>query len=92
MSTRTCTDAAQPDPVPEAAAPRLRIVLAGALLAMMLAALDQNFVNTALPRMVSELGGMTHLSSVVTAFMLTSTTTTPLYGKRSDLHGRRSRA
>ena len=63
--------------------------MAGALLAMLLAALDQNIVNTALPRMVGELGGMAHLSWVVTAFMLTSTTTTPLYGKLSDLYGRR---
>ena len=65
MSTRTRTDAAVAEPVPEAAVPRpaarLRIVLAGALLAMMLAALDQNIVNTALPRMVGELGGMAHL-------------------------------
>jgi EmrB/QacA subfamily drug resistance transporter len=56
---------------------------------MVLAALDQNIVNTALPRMVGDLGGMAHLSWVVTAFMLTSTTTTPLYGKLSDLYGRR---
>lgn len=63
--------------------------MAGALLAMLLAALDQNIVNTALPRMVGDLGGMAHLSWVVTAFMLTSTTTTPLYGKLSDLYGRR---
>ena len=63
--------------------------MAGALLAMLLAALDQNIVNTALPRMVGELGGMAHLSWVVTAFMLTSTTKTPLYGKLSDLYGRR---
>lgn len=68
---------------------RLRVVLAGALLAMVLAALDQNIVNTALPRMVADLGGMAHLSWVVTAFMLTSTTTTPLYGKLSDIYGRR---
>ncbi|MBX9596639.1 MAG: MFS transporter, partial [Roseomonas sp.] len=56
---------------------------------MLLAALDQNIVNTALPRMAADLGGMAHLSWVVTAFMLTSTTTTPLYGKMSDLYGRR---
>ncbi|RYJ03642.1 MAG: DHA2 family efflux MFS transporter permease subunit [Acetobacteraceae bacterium] len=56
---------------------------------MLLAALDQNIVNTAMPRMVGELGGMAHLSWVVTAFMLTSTTTTPLYGKLSDIYGRR---
>jgi EmrB/QacA subfamily drug resistance transporter len=63
--------------------------MAGALLAMVLAALDQNIVNTALPRMASDLGGMSHLSWVVTAFMLTATTTTPLYGKLSDIYGRR---
>ena len=73
-------------------APALRLgtVMAGALLAMMLAALDQNIVNTALPRMVGDLGGMAHLSWVVTAFMLTATTTTPLYGKLSDIYGRRT--
>jgi len=76
-------------PAIPAPAVRLPIVLAGALLAMLLAALDQNIVNTALPRMVGDLGGMAHLSWVVTAFMLTSTTTTPIYGKLSDLYGRR---
>jgi len=66
-----------------------RLVLAGLMLALMLAALDQNIVSTALPRIVSELGGLAHLSWVVTAFMLTSTTTTLLYGKLSDLYGRK---
>ena len=74
-----------PKPTPA----RLKTVMAGALLAMVLAALDQNIVNTALPRMVEDLGGVTHLSWVVTAFMLSSTTTTPLYGKLSDIYGRR---
>ena len=68
---------------------KVRTVMAGALLAMVLAALDQNIVNTALPRIAADLGGMAHLSWVVTAFMLTGTTTTPLYGKMSDLFGRR---
>jgi EmrB/QacA subfamily drug resistance transporter len=67
-----------------------RIVLSGALLAMMLAALDSSIVNTALPRMVADLGGLSHLSWVVTAFMLSSTITTPLYGKLSDTYGRRA--
>jgi EmrB/QacA subfamily drug resistance transporter len=84
------TDSALPPQIGTAPAAQLRIVMAGALLAMLLAALDQNIVNTALPRMVGELGGMAHLSWVVTAFMLTSTTTTPLYGKLSDLYGRRT--
>ena len=69
---------------------RVRTVLAGGLLAITLASLDQNIVNTALPRMVEDLGGVTHLAWVVTAFMLTSTVTTPLYGKLSDMYGRRT--
>src|SRR6202041_383140 len=75
--------------VATAPAGHLRTVMAGALLAMVLAALDQNIVNTAMPRMVGDLGGMSHLSWVVTAFMLTATTTTPIYGKLSDIFGRR---
>jgi EmrB/QacA subfamily drug resistance transporter len=70
--------------------PRLRLTFAGLMLAMAIAALDQNIVNTALPRVVSDLGGLAHLSWIVTAFMLTSTATTPLYGKLSDMHGRRA--
>ncbi|WP_245214801.1 DHA2 family efflux MFS transporter permease subunit [Pararoseomonas indoligenes] len=75
--------------VPPARPVPRRIVFAGAMLSMLLAALDQNIVNTALPRMVADLGGMAHLSWVVTAFMLSSTVTTPLYGKLSDTYGRR---
>jgi EmrB/QacA subfamily drug resistance transporter len=78
-------------PQPATAPPaQLRAVMAGALLAMTLAALDQNIVNTALPRMVGDLGGMQHISWVVTAFMLTTTSTSPLYGKLSDTYGRRA--
>jgi EmrB/QacA subfamily drug resistance transporter len=60
------------------------------MLALTLASLDQNIVNTALPRIVSDLGGLAHLSWVVTAFMVTSTATTPLYGKLSDMYGRKA--
>ncbi|MEA2754248.1 MAG: hypothetical protein QOJ54_537 [Aliidongia sp.] len=66
-----------------------RLVFAGLLLALTLAALDQNIVGTALPRIVGDLGGLAHLSWVVTAFLLTSTATTPLYGKLSDMKGRK---
>jgi len=59
------------------------------MLALMLASLDQNIVGVALPQIVSELGGLSHLSWVVTSFLLTSTATTPLYGKLSDLYGRK---
>jgi len=65
-------------------------VFAGLMLALALASLDQNIVSTALPRIVSDLGGLSHLSWVVTAFMVTSTTSTPLYGKLSDMYGRRT--
>jgi EmrB/QacA subfamily drug resistance transporter len=65
------------------------IVLPGLLLALILAMLDQTIVSTALPRIVGDLGGVTHLSWVVTAYVLASTITTPLYGKLGDLYGRK---
>src|ERR1700733_14956142 len=68
---------------------KLWLVFAGLMLALLLAALDQNIVATALPRIVSDLGGLAHLSWVVTAFMVASTMTTPLYGKLSDIFGRK---
>jgi EmrB/QacA subfamily drug resistance transporter len=62
----------------------------GALfLVLLLAALDQTIVSTALPTIVGELGGLTHLSWVVTSYLLASTVVTPLYGKLGDLHGRK---
>jgi len=61
----------------------------GLMAGMFLAALDQSIVGTALPRIVSDLGGLEHLSWVVTAYLLTSTASTPLWGKVSDLYGRR---
>jgi EmrB/QacA subfamily drug resistance transporter len=67
----------------------LWLVFGGLMLALVLAALDQNIVATALPRIVSDLGGLAHLSWVVTAFMVASTMTTPLYGKLSDIYGRK---
>jgi EmrB/QacA subfamily drug resistance transporter len=65
------------------------VILPGLLLAIMLAMLDQLVVSTALPRIVGDLGGVTHLSWVVTAYVLASTVTTPLYGKMGDLYGRK---
>src|SRR5437899_7008378 len=64
-------------------------VVFGVMAGMLLAALDMSIVGTALPRIVSELGGLDHLSWVVTAYLLTSTAVTPLWGKISDLYGRR---
>jgi EmrB/QacA subfamily drug resistance transporter len=68
---------------------QLTWLLAGLMLAMLLAALDQTIVGTALPTIVGELGGMGHYSWVVTAYLLASTASTPLYGKLSDIYGRR---
>src|SRR5450755_1561803 len=66
------------------------VVLPGLLLAIMLAMLDQLIVGTALPRIVGSLGGVAHLSWVVTAYILASTITTPFYGKLGDMYGRKS--
>ena len=68
---------------------QILVILFGVMAGMLLAALDQSIVGTALPRIVSELGGLDQLSWVVTAYLLTSTATTPLWGKISDLYGRR---
>jgi EmrB/QacA subfamily drug resistance transporter len=65
------------------------VVLSGLMLGLLLAALDQTIVSTALPRITSDLGGQEHLAWVVTAYLLTSTASTPLYGKISDLYGRK---
>jgi EmrB/QacA subfamily drug resistance transporter len=65
------------------------VVLPGLLLALIVAMLDQTVVSTALPRIVGTLHGVTHLSWVVTAYVLASTVTTPLYGKLGDLYGRK---
>ena len=67
----------------------VKTVVISLVLALTLAALDQNIVGVALPRIVSDLGGLSHLSWVVTAFLVTSTATTPLYGKLSDVFGRK---
>lgn len=68
---------------------QILVVFSGLLIGMFLAALDQTIVATALPTIVGELGGLNHLSWVVTAYLLTSTASTPLYGKLSDLYGRK---
>jgi EmrB/QacA subfamily drug resistance transporter len=82
-----CTsEAFAPAPVSSA---QLRSILAGILTAMFLSALDQTIVATALPTMGRELGDVEHLSWVVTAYLLASTVATPLYGKLSDIYGRR---
>ncbi len=66
-----------------------RIVVAGIMLSLFLAAVESTVVATAMPTIVAELGGLASYSWVFSAYMLTSTTTVPLYGKLSDLYGRR---
>jgi len=79
-------------PAPSASAaerPRIAFVMGGLMLVMLLASLDQTIVSTALPTIVGELGGLEHLSWVVTAYLLAVTVVTPLYGKLGDLFGRK---
>jgi EmrB/QacA subfamily drug resistance transporter len=68
---------------------RTLIVFFGLMLGMLLAALDQTIVSTALPRITEDLGGFEHYSWVFSAYMLGATVTVPLYGKLSDIYGRR---
>ena len=68
---------------------RVLVVVSGLMLVMLLASLDQTIVSTALPTIVGELGGLEHLSWVVTAYLLAVTAVTPLYGKLGDLYGRK---
>ena len=65
------------------------IVLSGLMTGMLLAALDQTIVSTALKNIVEDFNGLNHYTWVVTAYLLSSTASTPLYGKISDLYGRR---
>jgi EmrB/QacA subfamily drug resistance transporter len=67
----------------------VRVIFGALLLVMLLASLDQTIVSTALPTIVGELGGLEHLSWIVTAYMLATTIVTPLYGKLGDLFGRK---
>src|SRR6266567_7195172 len=68
---------------------RLFSILIGVILGMLLAALDQTIVGTALPHIVANLGGLDHYAWVVTAYLLASTVSIPIYGKLSDIYGRR---
>jgi EmrB/QacA subfamily drug resistance transporter len=68
---------------------RIRVIFGALVLVLLLAALDQTIVSTALPTIVGDLGGIEHLSWVVTAYLLTSTVSGPIYGKLGDLYGRK---
>ena len=80
--------------IPQQATPALGrrqfwLIFSGLLLSMLLASLDQTIVSTALPTIAGDLGGFQDLAWVVTAYLLTSTASTPLWGKLGDLYGRK---
>jgi len=68
---------------------RIILVTAGIMLSLFLASMESTVVATAMPTIVGQLGGLEHYSWVFSAFMLASTTAVPLYGKLSDIYGRR---
>ena len=79
------------DPAAQELSPRrVRLVFLGLMLALLLAALDQMIVATALPKIVGELHGLDKMSWAITAYLLTSTIGLPIYGKLGDLFGRKS--
>ena len=67
----------------------IAVVFTGLMLVLLMAALDQTIVSTALPTIVGDLGGLSHISWVVTAYLLAQTAVTPVYGKLGDLYGRK---
>jgi EmrB/QacA subfamily drug resistance transporter len=75
-----------PAPVPRA---QVHVIFGGLMLVLLLAALDQTIVATALPTIVSDLGGLNRLAWVTSAFLLAQTVVTPIYGKLGDLYGRK---
>src|SRR5215470_11305273 len=80
----------QPAPAPPTRpAERVSLIFAALLLVLLLASLDQTIVSTALPTIVGDLGGVNHLSWVVTSYLLASTISTPIYGKLGDMYGRK---
>lgn len=89
LSEPSANDAANDAPAVRVSKRQLFAIFSGLILAMVLAALDQSIVSTALPTIASDLGGLNHMTWVVTAFMLTSTISAPIYGKLSDMYGRR---
>src|SRR6476469_6013418 len=86
--TRPPKPEAQPE-LPALTHPEIRAVVLGIMLAMFLGALDQTIVATALPTIGRHFGNIDDLSWVVTAYLLTGTAVTPLYGKLADSYGRR---
>lgn len=89
MAQEVTTSAVDPRPRSEHTSREALVAIGALLLGLLIAALDQTIVSTALPTIVSDLGGMEHLSWVVTAYILASTAATPLWGKLGDQYGRK---
>ncbi|MGW5421580.1 MFS transporter [Streptomyces sp. NPDC003943] len=82
-------EAPRPEPAPALEPRRVRLVFCGLMLALLLAALEQMIVATALPKIVGELQGLDRMSWAITAYLLTATIGLPVYGKLGDLLGRK---
>src|SRR5579862_5830882 len=82
------TAAAAAEPIREGSK-GIIVVFTGLMLVLLMASLDQTIVSTALPTIVGDLGGLSHISWVVTAYLLAQTAVTPLYGKLGDMYGRK---
>jgi EmrB/QacA subfamily drug resistance transporter len=87
----TDTSASPPDgaPIPDLSHRRVLVIIGALMLGMLLAALDQTIVSTALPTIVADLKGASHLAWVVVAYLLAATVSTPLWGKLGDQYGRK---
>src|SRR4051812_24473054 len=86
---KTPAEAAAAVPAATDAQRRANLVFFGLLLAVLLAALDQTIVSTALPTIVGDLNGLEHISWVITAYILAATISLPVYGKLGDIFGRK---
>jgi EmrB/QacA subfamily drug resistance transporter len=85
----SATDVDPDDTVPDLDHRRVLVIIGALMLGMLLAALDQTIVSTALPTIVGDLGGGAHIAWVVTAYLLAATVSTPLWGKLGDQYGRK---
>ncbi|HEY8838879.1 MAG TPA: MFS transporter, partial [Dehalococcoidia bacterium] len=65
------------------------VIMSGVMLGLLLSSLDQTIVSTAMPRIINDLGGLSYYSWVFTAYLLTSTASVPIFGKLSDVYGRK---
>src|SRR3569833_201290 len=89
MTVTDAAEAAPPETVPQRSSRSIYIAITGLMLGMFLAMLDNLIVGTALPTIVGDLGGIAHLSWVVTAYTLATAAATPSWGKLGDLYGRK---